>query len=152
MPVLRRIFFGLIIGFVLELIGMIYAGQVLGVGPVLLLLVLGAVLGARLLRRSGGALAGLARNGQRDTEILAQLASKTMLRALAGVLLIFPGFLSDLIAAGLLIPVVSRVVATWLRRHFPATPAPGHQGPVIEGEGFEVVTKDRDDGDQQVPG
>jgi UPF0716 protein FxsA len=152
MPILRRVFFGLIIGFMVELAGMILAGQVLGVGVVLLLLVLGAVVGGRLLRNSGGALAGLARNGQKDTEILAKLATKSMLRALAGVLLIFPGFLSDLVAAGLLIPFVSRVVAKWLRRHIPEPRSHSQQGPVIEGESFEVKPEVRANDEPQARG
>lgn len=69
--------------------------------------------------------------------------------ALAGGLLILPGFLSDLVAITLLLPPVRLALKVWLARHFTlvgaAQPGPGRPagGDVIDGEYTVVEPTDK---------
>lgn len=106
---------------VLELVGMIWVGSQLGFLATILLLLLGVVLGSWLIqaagRRSFRAMASSMRSGQPPQEDLAQ----TGWYVAAGVLLIVPGFLSDLAAVLVAVPVTRRLMARALHRFMPVT-------------------------------
>ena len=80
----------------------------LGPGPTLLLLLIGAVAGGAVLRTAQfvAAVAAAPRSASGEPVLPALLGGA--LRVIAGILLIVPGFISDLIAAGLLIPPLRR--------------------------------------------
>ncbi|WP_291724263.1 FxsA family protein [Magnetospirillum sp. 64-120] len=69
--------------------------------------------------------------------------------ALAGCLLILPGFLSDLLAIALLLPPVRTVLKAWLARHVTVVgattsgPSHRHGAEVIDGEYTVVEPTDR---------
>jgi UPF0716 protein FxsA len=85
-------------------------GSRLGPGPTLLLLALGAVAGISVLRtEQSSLLSGLHRSLAQGEPLVPGLLG-TSLRGAAGLLLIIPGFVSDLAALGLLIPQLRRVV------------------------------------------
>ena len=104
----------------------------LGAAPSLLLLLLGAVAGIAILRRETlTILARLRRTIAAGEPILTE-ALDGALCAIAGVLLIIPGFISDAAAAGLLIPRVRQFLIRRLSAAF------GHRrdagAVVIEGD------------------
>jgi UPF0716 protein FxsA len=128
----------------LELFVLIELGGALGAGWTLLWLLLAALAGAALIRREGVSLLArlpelLARREPPAAEMLAALA-----RVAAGVLLIIPGFVSDVAALVLLVsPLRQRVIAAWVRGAAPAGSARGRDrneaAPrVIDGEARRV--------------
>ena len=80
----------------------------LGPGPTLLLLLVGAVAGGAVLRTAQFALLSQVRQGLASGAPVLPALLGGALRVAAGILLIIPGFISDLIAAGLLIPPLRR--------------------------------------------
>lgn len=97
-----------------EIAGFILVGSWIGLGWTLLLIILAAVLGAAVIRGQGaGAMTDL--RGQRRNP--AGLLADRILVVLAGVLLILPGFISDLVGLVLLIPPLrALIIAAGARR------------------------------------
>lgn len=122
----------------------IKVGQAVGVLNTLLLLIAAGIGGALLLRLQGWATLIRLRQRLATGEAPVRELFDAACLALAGVLLILPGFLSDLLALLLLIPPVRSLayarVASWAARHgatasFRRGPGPG---PVIEGDWTEL--------------
>ncbi|MBB3104201.1 FxsA family protein [Azomonas macrocytogenes] len=132
-----------------ELALLIRVGSSIGVLPTLLLLVLSGVVGILLMRLAGFATAWRAR----ESLARGQLPEREMLQgvviAVAGGLLLLPGFLSDLLALLVLFPPSRRLMLTFLQRRIEAkmqrqppfdkqtNSPPGaehHRPEVIEGE------------------
>jgi UPF0716 protein FxsA len=147
MPLLALL---LLVPVLAEITVFIVVGRWIGVAATLLLFIAVGVIGTVLLKRQGmRALremqAALAR-GEPPAEPVAHAA----LLVLAALLLIFPGFLSDLMALPLLLPPVRRMVIRWLgaqakrRGGFTVWPGgrspggPGGRGPVIDADYTEV--------------
>jgi UPF0716 protein FxsA len=145
----RWVLAGLLLWPVLELIAAIEVGRSIGALVTLGLLALIAVVGAVIVRREGAAawrsLGASVRTGEPPSR---ELADATVLM-LAGILLIIPGFISDVVA--LVLIVVHRPLARWflarslrraevneaiIRNRFGAGPAPSpyDRGEVVEGE------------------
>jgi UPF0716 protein FxsA len=103
---------------VVELAVIIQVGQWLGVADTLVLLVLISVVGAWLAKREG---IGVWRRIQRQLE-LGRMPGNELLDGLlilfAGVLLLTPGFLSDLLGIFLLLPPTRATARAVLRRRF----------------------------------
>ncbi|WP_298377865.1 FxsA family protein [Azospirillum sp.] len=99
---------------ILEIVGFIQVGDWIGAGPTIGLLLLSAVIGVLLIRHRG--LASLSRvQGaalQGDAALSGLLDGVCVV--IAGILLIIPGFLSDLVALVLLIPPLRRGMGRWL--------------------------------------
>jgi UPF0716 protein FxsA len=129
---------------VAELASLIWVGQIIGVIPTIVLLLVSAVVGVGLLRFvSLEVLTTLTRGG------LVNLSSRqfqevVLGRAVAGFLFLVPGFFSDLAGLLILLPWVRRQVLSRLapgRMSWPPHgPGPEARGPVIEGEVVEIVT------------
>lgn len=83
-----------------------------------------AAAGVFVLRRAGGVASGM-RQGLRS----ANSPTSWLVAMTAGVLLIVPGMITDILAVGLLIPrtrrVLAGVTAPWFRRRFPMIDAFG---------------------------
>ena len=129
---------------ILEVYVLVQVGQRIGVGWTVLILVAEAVLGAWLLRREGArawrALDGAFRGGRMPTGELADAA----LVLVGGVLLMLPGFVTDVLGLFFLIPftrpfarsVLAFFVARRLNRAglVPGAFGPYARGTVVEGE------------------
>jgi UPF0716 protein FxsA len=131
----------------LEVWSLAFVGSRLGVFAALLLVLAGAVLGFNLIRKSGANLSQLARGRPLDARNAATMTADGLAFALAGFLLMTPGFVSDIMALGALLPWPRRKLGLWLEKHI-VTVAP-HQrrdgpgaGPVIEGEVVEIPERD----------
>jgi UPF0716 protein FxsA len=136
MPLLALL---LLVPVLAEITVFIVVGHWIGVLATLLLFIAVGVIGTALLKRQGmRALremqAALAR-GEPPAEPVAHAA----LLVLAALLLIFPGFLSDLMALPLLLPPVRRMIIRWLgaqaKRRGGFTVWPGGRGPGGRGRG-----------------
>lgn len=102
---------------ILEIAGFILVGDAIGLWPTLLLVVVSGMAGVLVLRsRALLTLPEFRAAMATDGDPMALLAHGALLTA-AGVLLVVPGFLTDLLALLLLVPAVRRAVIAWAQSH-----------------------------------
>lgn len=131
----------------LELYVLIEVGAQLGALTVIGLLIAAAIAGGLLLRWQGFSLARRVRETLERGEVPAIEMMEGAMVLTAGILLILPGFLSDIVAIGLLLPwlrsaLILRFVAA--RRKSAAAQAP-RRPQIIEGEYRREDEHDRRD-------
>jgi len=120
-----------------ELYVMIGVGEVIGAGWTVFLVVFTAVFGGLLVRHQGmsafmRAQQSMARGEAPELEMLEGVAL-----FLGGMLLLIPGFLSDVVGLLMLLPPLRRVVIRWILSHRGPRPPGGGDTPgprTIEGE------------------
>jgi UPF0716 protein FxsA len=101
---------GLLLVPVLEIAVVVAVGRVIGAAATVLLVLVGCVAGVLVLRRVGaGAVRRLATSGG-YVETPARGAGETGAMVLAGLLLVFPGLVTDVVGLLLLIPPVRRTL------------------------------------------
>jgi UPF0716 protein FxsA len=112
-----------------EIVTFIAVAALIGVGTAFLLMLATSLLGFVLLRRAGrSGLAHLraAMDGL-DVDESHRRGPEHLLTIVAGVLLVVPGFLTDLVGAALLMPAVRRLCGNtarhWLHRRQPGGPS-----------------------------
>lgn len=139
----------LVIAFpLLELYVLIKAGGVLGAIPTIALVVFSAVLGTLLLRWQGWLALQRVRASLARGELPARELLDGLFVLISGVLLLIPGFISDLVGLLCLIPAVRRALASsFLARaprpdDRPPSPRKEHGPRVIEGEYWKERIKD----------
>jgi len=116
----------LLVGLVLlELTVMIKVGSVIGALPTVGLLVLTAVLGSSLVRSEGIKTLLTAQQKMQLGEMPGREVMGGMMLALAGLLLIIPGFVSDIVGILLLQPWLRNMLADKLIGSKPAIRRPG---------------------------
>ncbi|GAB4268525.1 MAG: FxsA family protein [Pararhodobacter sp.] len=126
----------------IEIALFIVVGAQIGVGATLALIVLSALLGVSILRGQQARALQMMQGGMRIARgmFLAQGA----FRAMAGLLLILPGFLTDMIGLVLLIPPVQRAIVRIIGAGATvATATVWQDDDIVEGE-YEVRTPDGD--------
>ncbi len=102
---------------ILEIAGFILVGGAIGLWPTLLLIVASGMAGVLVLRsRALLTLPEFRAAVAADGDPMAPLAHGALLTA-AGVLLVLPGFLTDILALLLLVPAVRRAVIGWAQSH-----------------------------------
>lgn len=84
----------------------IVVGRAIGLFPTLALVILAALAGGMLLRQQGLGVVARLRNNVSAGTVPGRTMFDAMLIGLAALLLILPGFLSDIVALALLIPAV----------------------------------------------
>lgn len=99
---------------ILEIIGFIQVGDWIGAGPTIGLLVLSAVIGVLLIRHRGLTSLSRLQGGALGADAALGGVLDSVCVVLAGILLIVPGFLSDLVALVLLVPPLRRGLGRWL--------------------------------------
>jgi len=90
----------------LEIAVFIIVGRAIGLFPTLALVILAAIAGAMLLRQQGLGVISRLRNNVNAGTIPGRTMFDAMLIGVAAILLVLPGFLSDIAALALLIPPV----------------------------------------------
>ena len=95
----------------LEIAGFVIVGRQIGLLATLLLVIASAVLGMAILRRQGFQALSKLRQQNLPRDLPAETFFDTALVLLAGLLLLVPGFFTDLIAILLLVPFVRSVIA-----------------------------------------
>lgn len=149
MPVLLA----LLVALVVEVAVVVTVGGAIGLLPTLALLLLAGLLGAWLLRREGVRTLGALNDAVRSRRVPQREVADGVLLAAAAVLVVLPGFVSDVLGLLLLLPPTRAVARRWLLRAaerravvvgpFPGTPLwPGERAPFVDGD---VLRVDRDD-------
>ena len=90
----------------IEIAIFIKVGQTIGLMPTLALIVGAAILGGLLLRMQGMQIVGQLRSNMSTGKLPGRAIADAMMVGLAALLLLLPGFLSDIIALLLLLPPV----------------------------------------------
>jgi len=90
----------------LEIAVFILVGRAIGLFPTLALVILAAIAGGLLLRQQGLGVVSRLRNNVNAGTIPGRTMFDAMLIGLAAILLVLPGFLSDIAALALLVPPV----------------------------------------------
>lgn len=131
--------------FFAEIAVLIWVGGKIGILSVILLLILGVFVGGAMIRASGANALAVIRGSAWDSKHVSNQAAKGLLLCLSGILLILPGFLSDIAGFALLLPPVRTRVSRFFEQHMTIVssrypPRPGRPGPVIEGEAIEIET------------
>ncbi len=135
---------------VVEIALFVRSAEAIGVLPTVALAVLAGVAGIALLQRQGLTLLLLARRQLAHGELPLDAGFDALCLALAGLLLILPGFLTDAMAILLLLPPVRLALRLWLGRRVRAVvvgqtaPRPPGSGPPVIETDYRVV--DEDDG------
>lgn len=128
-----------------EIAVFVAVGGWIGIVPVLALVVLGALAGIAVLRGRLARLPELIRAGADP----ARLVAAGMMTAAGAVLLMLPGFVTDLAGLALLLPPVQRAAAARLTRG--ASVSRWHDVVIVEGEAVEVPPESDRDGDGATP-
>lgn len=99
---------------ILEIVGFIQVGDWIGAGPTIGLLALSAVVGVLLVRHQGLASLTRAQAAAARGEVPIGTVLDGFCAVLAGILLIIPGFLTDILGIALLIGPLRRGIGRWL--------------------------------------
>lgn len=123
----------------------VVVGSRIGLWPTLAVVIGSGILGVGILRRMGGV--GSSLSVVRG-DLLSPLAERTLL-AVAALLLILPGFLTDTLGLVLLLPFVRRLIVAQLGlrlRQAGAGPGAGRRADetVIDGEFYEIEPETRE--------
>jgi len=124
-----------------EIVSIIWVGQLLGVIPTLLLMLLGGVIGGRLIKSAGMSVAAALRSPVQTSTPLKGLGGQAAARTLSGILFVLPGFFSDILGLLLFMPWVRRWLGSAFRvETFTTGPVQERRyGPVIEAEAIEIT-------------
>jgi UPF0716 protein FxsA len=124
-----------------EIASIIWVGRLIGVVPTLLLMLLGGVVGIRLIKSAGMSVAAALRAPVQTAAPLRGLGGKAAARTASGVLFLLPGFFSDAAALLLFLPPVRRWIGSWLRVDtYTVRPADDRRfDRVIEAEAVEIT-------------
>ena len=120
----------------IEIALFIIVGGEIGVGPTLLLLVASAVLGSFIIQNHGISALSATRRSLENGRLPQTSLFETLCTVLGGLLLIIPGFFSDILAMALLVPAVRNYFRRRMARHFNIDMAA--QADIIAGE-YEIV-------------
>jgi UPF0716 protein FxsA len=97
---------------ILEIVVFILVGQAIGVLWTVLLILAGVVVGATMVRASGFALLTRLRADMAAGRAPERAVAASAMTAIAGVLFILPGFISDAVGLLLLLPPLQKLVAS----------------------------------------
>ena len=127
----------------IEIACFVLVGQAIGLWPTLAGVLVTALAGAVVLRRQGTALFTEIRTRMGRGELPARALADAMLVAVAGVLLLTPGYFTDLMGLLLLVPPVRGLIYAYLRTRFTvvSTSAEGYGS----GRGSGTVELDDDE-------
>lgn len=106
----------LIVAPIIEIVVFVQVGEWIGYGPTILLLILVSISGVWLVKHQGtGVLRRMRAELQAGRVPTAEIIDGVLILA-AGLLLLLPGFVSDVLALLLLVPIVRHVPNSWVRR------------------------------------
>lgn len=138
---------------VIEIALFIKSAQWMGLLPTIAIAIGAGALGIALVRRQGAGTLLKVRAQMERGEVPVNEAFDGICLALAGGLLLLPGFFSDVLAILLLLPPVRTAIRLWLASHMRHVvvaggqpPQPTGRPPVIDGD-FTVITGN----DEQLP-
>ncbi len=118
----------------IEIAVFIAVGEAIGLLNTLILCILAAVAGSTLLRAEGLRTLFEVQNLADRGEMPVRALFDGICLAGAGMLLIIPGFVSDLLAFALMIPAVRGLLRQWLIRHYGLADIAAAAEPAIDAE------------------
>ena len=125
-----------------DLASLIWLGGLVGILSVLALIILDIMIGSALIRRSGTNIFSVMSAPASDKKAVSGGAAESLLGAIAGLLFIIPGIISDFIALALLLPWARQRVARFFETHMPGEFAfynrSSNRGAVIDVEAVEI--------------
>ncbi|MCA3561334.1 MAG: FxsA family protein [Aestuariivirga sp.] len=126
-----------------EITSIIWVGSLIGVVPTLLLMLLGGVVGVRLIASAGMSVAAALRSPVQSGSPLNGLGGKAAARTASGVLFLLPGFFSDAVALLLFLAPVRRWIGSWFRIETYTVGSADNRGfdRVIEAEAIEISSE-----------
>lgn len=119
----------------------IVIGRAIGLWPTLLGVLVAAVAGALVIRQQGRNLVGEIRATLGAGQLPARAVAETLMIGTAGMLLLIPGYFTDLVGILLLLPPVRAAIYLWAGRRVSVVtpgPAPPHRpdtqdkGPLLD--------------------
>jgi UPF0716 protein FxsA len=129
-----KLFLALTLIPLVEIYLLIKIGSHLGAFNTIFIVILTALLGAWLARLEGGKTMTKVRESLNRGELPAEEMLDAMLILVAGILLLTPGFVTDLAGLGILVPQIRNGFKRWLRRKFDEWVSSGklrNSGPMI---------------------
>ena len=125
----------------LEIYLLIHVGSWIGAFPTVLLIILTAALGAALARHQGLATLQRLQMALRRGELPAVELFEGVILLVGALLLLTPGFITDLAGFAFLLPAIRRRLALWVMRQVKTStptragaPVPQREGRTLEGE------------------
>jgi UPF0716 protein FxsA len=106
----------LLVAMTLEITVLVMVGDAIGVLPTILLLVAASIAGIALLRREGARTMTAFTSSVRDRRIPYREVTDGVLIAVAGVFVLVPGFISDVVALLLLFPPTRALIRLGIQR------------------------------------
>lgn len=136
---LRRHFPIMVLGLLFaDLASLIWLGGFVGVLLVLAMVVLDIVIGSTLIRTSGTNIFSMLNTPPGDKKAVSGGAAQSLLGAVAGLLFIIPGIVSDFIALALLLPWTRQRMARFFEAHISGDFNFHRGGAVIDVEAIEI--------------
>jgi UPF0716 protein FxsA len=136
--VLRFFALGLLVLPIVEIALFIKVGQAIGLWPTLALVIAAGLAGVLVLRMQGLQILNQMRSNVSAGRLPARSLADTMMIGLAAMLLILPGFLSDIVALALLLPPVRGLIYDALARRVTVVGSTGFSRGPSEGGGGRV--------------
>lgn len=124
----------------IEIALFVIVGGAIGAGPTILLVIASAVLGSFVIQNQGINSVETTQRALRDGYMPQISVFTPMCGVLAGLLLIIPGFFTDLLALALLVPVVRASLRRRMARFFGVDPTRTPPD-IISGE-YEIVVEE----------
>ena len=121
----RFFLIGLLLLPIVEIALFIKVGQTIGLWPTLALVIGAAILGSALLRQQGLSVLMQLRGNVAAGKLPGKAIADAMLISVAAVLLVLPGFLSDVVGLALLLPPVRHLIYQGLASKFTVVQASG---------------------------
>ncbi len=113
---------------IIEIALFIKVGQAIGLWPTLALVIGAGVAGMLLLRLQGLQIVGQMRSNMSSGRLPARDIADAMMIGMAALLLVLPGFLSDIVALALLLPPVRGLIYDALARRITVVSASSYSG------------------------
>jgi UPF0716 protein FxsA len=140
----RLLFVLFIIIPIIEISVLMQVGELLGLWPTIGIVILSAWIGAKYVRQQGLATLHSVQSKMAEGEMPSSEIVTGVMLLIAGVLLVTPGFVTDIFGLSLLVPSVREMIAASVQKHInvnahvAGNSAGGsfHQGNTYEHEGF----------------
>jgi len=113
----RVLFLLFIIVPIIEITVLMQVGEVLGVWPTIAIVIISAWLGAKYVRQQGLSTLQSVQNKMAEGQMPSEEITSGLMLLIAGVLLVTPGFVTDIFGLSLLIPNVRRAIANYVQKH-----------------------------------
>lgn len=143
-PLGRLLFLLFLLVPLIEIAFFVVIGNAIGLWPTLAGVVLTAVIGSLVLRMQGLSLLNEMRSTVGRGQLPARAIADAMMIGLAGLLLLLPGYFSDLIGILLLIPPVRSAIYAYLKSRVTVVTTAGGAGPGLTQRRVDDGTIDLD--------